>query len=507
MRTWPPNILNSHLQALNLTDGTWSVYDPASRLVSPVSLITGTHKHYLNLTFSSTAKTIATGVTYYRRIRDRDGNYPTNTRGAPHRISASWASPVILTTGHRLILAVGYSNGIPSTSSAIIRLYGYQDGDASNRQVNGRMSGTAGTSTWTIATTAVNSGRTISILLQRLSLNGTIQIIPATGTDGHRDTTNTLGNTYTYSAAEEFGIENDIYEYIFIGCDTASGALSTYIAGETGLIGPNDSGYHYTPEWGGAQEPLHIYVDGDSEWFGGTGGGGVGSYPGVQRAFQEFCLRKTGRERQRPVRFVGFTGSGIGAPAKYGLDGQVDTGASSGRLLETATTQATGRATNLSAAGRDLLARGGQPDIWLILLGINDAQDGKTATQMRTFLETTAAAVKAVFPDCEVWFAAIASATASYNTLVSETEASLPAEIDRVVDFHSWWTSAFRASVGDGHPSVPANPTTLAAWNLFLMDPAGAIATQHGVAAFAYHLFKAVYGIAPPLLSTEVAPE
>jgi lysophospholipase L1-like esterase len=230
----------------------------------------------------------------------------------------------------------------------------------------------------------------------------------------------------------------------------------------------------------------------------------------VQRAFNEFALRQTNGRRRRPVRFVGFTGSPIGtAGTRHMLDGQADTGTVSGRTLVDEAAAVAGRMTSLSNAGRDLKARGGQPDVYLLVLGINDANNlARTAAQMRADIVTIAAAVKAEFPACEVWFAALyAPNVAEYVALKAGIAAALPANVDRVIDFSTWWTPAFHVSAIDGHYTLPATPANLDAWNgPFSMNPAGANYSQHGVCAFAYAVYHALLGERPPLLSGEVAP-
>lgn len=496
----------SHMAAIDLTDGTWTAYDPATKLTAAVTRITGTHKHRIQANFGVAGTTVASGIIYYRAIRDADGAYPSNERGVMHRISVNICSRH--DRSKRVIVAAGYMNGLPSVGGTVIRFYGLQQFDGTS-QLTGRLCTTVTAGTWTTAATNADVARAVHVPLIRASQEGVAQMTPAMDTDGNGSSNDTVRNTYTFSEDRSFGAEATMYEAIYIGCANAGGAVDLYIAGESGFPGPVDGRYHYSPEMGGNQELLRVYVDADSEFIGGASGAGVANYPGVQRAMQELLLRRRSSSRRlRPLEFVGYTGSAMAATAfAHGLDGKIDTGVASGRTLVTAASQAAARAANLNAAGRDLTDRGGQPDVWLIVLGVNDAAT-RTAAQMQGDIETIAAAVKAEFPLCEVWFAVIKSQEVNYQTLVTNVNTTLPTGVDRIVDWESWWTSAFRVSVSDGHPSLPASPTNLAAFDPpWSMDPAGAAYSQVGVYAFAWHLYKALYGVQPPLISGEVAPE
>jgi hypothetical protein len=509
-RTWPPPSADGVVSALeggNATDGSWLVYDPGARLVGgAVTRVNGTHKHLATWALGLAGTTMAQGITLYRRIRDADGNYPSNERGCPHRITAAWAGRLLMTSAHRMILLCGYASGPPTDGASIVRLYGMQDGTAGNIQVNGRMFGTVAASTYSPGVTSTHRTRQCSVMLPRMSNQCAIPILPGTAPDGNRDGLNTVRNTYTANIDEEFGNEAEVYEYIYIGCGAVTVAdVPIYFTFESGLIGPNDSGYHYSPEMGGAQEPLRIYCDGDSRWFGGAGGGGAGGYPGLQRALAEFELRRTSGARRQPVHCVGYTGSGIGvAPSAFGVDGQVDTGAASGRALTDSVADIAARMTSIGNAGRDL--RNG--DLFLLFLGTNDAVALRTEPQMRADVVTIAGLVKAAFPNCRVIFAFTRGVGfPQYILLWQGIVASLPANVDGYLDFASWFTDAFVVSGPDSHPSLPPSPTGLAAWDPpLLMDPAAADFTQYGICAMAYHLFRYIHGVTPPLLAGEVAP-
>lgn len=508
----------SAMEPIDLSDGSWTVYDAASRTVTPAALVTGTHKNVISQTYAGASTTIGTGVLYYRPIRDADGAYPANVKGQAHRISVSWSSRLEISASKQYIVAAGYLNGNPATAGTVIRFYGLQQSDGTGTQLTGRLAPTVGTASWSTLATAANPARAVHVMAQRLSIDGAFQVTPAIDTDGHGDTTNTVVNTYVFNESRITGAETTLYEAIWTACANACGAADYYLSGESGLVSPADGQYHYSPEVGGDQQPLHVYVDGDSTWLGGAAGVGItGGASGVQRAFQEFELRDSGSTtKRRPVRFVGYTGSPMGfAVHKYLLDGQVDTGASSGRTMQTAATQAAARATSLDNAGRDLLEREvGEPDVWLLMLGMNDAQAGRTEAQIRADAATTAAAVKGVFPAADVVIGCVYKTNTSVieyknfcDTLVA---GSLPAGVDAVWDYRPYWgnTDAFSVSGVDGHPSVVASPTGLAPWNgPYAMNPAGAAYSQCGTCMIAYHTWKFLRGSPPPLLAGEVAPE
>lgn len=409
----------STMEPIDLSDGTWTKYDPATREVGAPSLITGTHKNRLNLTFGSATTGLATSILYYRPIRDADGDYPANVKGQAHRISVSWASRLEISASKQYILAAGYINGNPATAGTVIRLYGLQQSDGTGTQLTGRLATTAGAGTWSTSATAANPARSVSVMAQRLSIDGAIQVTPAIDTDGNGDTTNTVVNTYVFNEQRIMGAETTVYEAVMLGC------------------------------------------------------------------------------------------------ANYELDGQVDTGAASGRTLQTAATQAAARAASVDAAGRDLLEREiGQPDVWLIMLGVNDVQAGRTKANLYTDLATEAAAVKGVFPAADVVVGCVyktASVLTAYKDWCDELVAGpLPANVDAVWDYRPYWgsTDAFSVSGADGHPSVVASPTGLTAWNgPYSMNVAGAANSQCGTCMIAYHTYKFLRGYPPPLLAGEVAPE